>query len=709
MSPPRDVNEFAELLDSDVTAALDSVAPLRTRTKRVSSRKTPAWMTSTARDLKRCSRQLERKYHASRSEQDYVAWRRAGRAVVKEMNGARVKYYKDRVQSAASAPAELWKTIKKLLHSTSANIVLDHFTASVRAVEFLKFFNAKLVKIRDVIQVKLSNTDVNFPLPVSHSSLPFTTFDLVTSSEVNSFIISKSKFSPLDKIPACLLRSCSILFSPLIADLANLSFSQGIFPDIFKCAQITPLIKKPSLDPDDPSSYRPISNLRTVGKILECLAHKRLAHHLLNTPNFSNLQSAYRLQHSTETTLAKITNDLFRSIDSGSPSVLVALDLSAAFDCVSHEKLLRRLADDFGIDNAVHSWLSSYLSGRSHFVKVDSGVSDTVSVTCGVPQGSVLGPLLFTTYISPIQRVIESFDINHVAYADDLTLYVNLLGDTKSILSLVCECTKAVSNWFMLNDLLLNSDKSEAVFIGTRLQVNKMCNEVVTVADSVINPAAHLKLLGVTIDSTLTFNDHVADVCRSAFYHVKALKHIRKSIDFSTANIIACSFVASRLDYCNVVYAGMSDYNTKRLQRVQNAVARVVTLRPNKACARGCLRELHWLPISQRIDYKVAVLTYKILSSGQPSYLKSLLHPVSSVRTLRSSSNGLSLTVPFCKTATAARAFSAYAPHFWNGLPVHIRNCIPVPLGSVSGCSSLQQFKSLLKTYLFSLAFGCVA
>src|SRR4029077_12862001 len=128
-----------------------------------------------------------------------------------------------------------------------------------------------------------------------------------------------------------------------------------------------------------------------------------------------------------------------------------------------------------------------------------------------------------------------------------------------------------------------------------------------------------------------------------------------------------------------------------------------------RTSALKTLKELHWFPISRRIDYKIAVMTQKILTSGQPSYSRSLLEPVIPVRSLRSSSNGLTLTVPFCKTATAARAFSSYAPHFWNGLPVHIRNCIPVPLGSVSGCSSLQQFKSLLKTYLFSLAFGCVA
>jgi exonuclease III len=707
ISPPSLVNDFADQLDSDVTAALDIVAPIRSRTKRVSLRRTPVWMTSTAKDLKRHSRQLERRYRATGRESDYVAWRRAGRAVVREMNEARRKHFKDRVEVAGSTPAELWRVVKNLLHSASERAVLDSVTAKSRADAFLMFFRSKLEKIRCDIQVKLSNTVINFTVPTTvNNTVPFTDFKPVTPLEVTGLIMSRAKFSPVDKIPPILLKSCSTLFSVLISDLANLSFSQGFFPDSFKVAQVTPLIKKPSLNPDDPSSFRPISNLRSISKILERLVHCRLSKHLLSSPNFSTLQSAYRTFHSTETTLAKITNDIFRTVDSGSPSVLVALDLSSAFDCVSHEKLLHRLTDDFGVCNVAHAWLTSYLSGRTYFVKVESGISDTVFVNSGVPQGSVLGPLLFTTYISPIQRVIESFGINHVAYADDLTLYVNLQGDVKSILLSVSNCTNAVSNWFMLNDLLLNPSKSEAMFLGTRQQVKSISSEQVTVAEAIVQPASHVKLLGVTFDPTLSFNDHVADVCKSTFYHVKALKHIRKCIDFSTANTIACSFTASRLDYCNCVYAGMSEYNIKRLQRVQNSVARIVKMKHNRVNALETLKELHWLPIAYRIDYKISVMTHKILSSGQPLYLRSLLQPVSSARSLRSSSNGLTLTVPFCKTATAARAFSHYAPRLWNSLPVSIRNCVSIESETDDG--SLQKFKRLLKTYLFTLAFDGV-
>ena len=190
---------------------------------------------------------------------------------------------------------------------------------------------------------------------------------------------------------------------------------EGIFPSSFKIAQITPILKKPSLDPEDPSSYRPISNLRTISKLLERLVHSRLAQHLTTSPAFSTFQSAYRQMHSTETALIKVTNDLFNPTAADMPSILLAIDLSAAFDCVSHTKLMLSLADDFGVDCSALNWISSYLTDRTHFVKVGDQASAIVRSETGVPQGSVLGPLLFSAYVSPIDRLISSFDVKHVS------------------------------------------------------------------------------------------------------------------------------------------------------------------------------------------------------------------------------------------------------------------------------------------------------
>ena len=177
-----------------------------------------------------------------------------------------------------------------------------------------------------------------------------------------------SKSSPLDYVSTSLLKSCASTFSILISHLANLSFDQAAFPSKFKHALITPLLKKPGLSKSDPSNFRPISNLNTIGKILECLALARLLPHLSISPSFSPLQSAYRKFHSTETALLKLTNDIMDAIDSGKVKILAALDMSAAFDTLDHTTLLHRLEHTFGLSGTVHTWIHSYLTNRSSFV-----------------------------------------------------------------------------------------------------------------------------------------------------------------------------------------------------------------------------------------------------------------------------------------------------------------------------------------------------
>ena len=176
----------------------------------------------------------------------------------------------------------------------------------------------------------------------------------------------------------------------------------------FKLALISPLLKKPGLPKSDLANFRPISNLNTIGKILERLALARLLPHISISPSFGPLQSAYRKYHSTETALLKLTNDIMENIDSGKITILTALDMSAAFDTLDHTTLLHRLQYTFGLSGFVITWIRSYLTNRSSFVKIDSSSSPCTTIDTGVPQGSVLGPLLFVLFISPIANVINS-------------------------------------------------------------------------------------------------------------------------------------------------------------------------------------------------------------------------------------------------------------------------------------------------------------
>jgi len=201
--------------------------------------------------------------------------------------------------------------------------------------------------------------------------------------------------------------------------IVTLSLAEGVFPTQYKHAIVYLKLKKPALPIDDLSSYRPISNLNFISKILERVVCARLNDHLSSFPSLSPYQSAYRKFHSCETALLRITNDILLACNKQKVTALVLLDLSAAFDTVDHHILLSRLTTTFGITGAAHNFLSSYLSNRIQSVTIASDLSPSAAVPTGVPQGSVLGPLLFNLYTTPLTSLFQNTPITPYIYADD--------------------------------------------------------------------------------------------------------------------------------------------------------------------------------------------------------------------------------------------------------------------------------------------------
>ena len=502
---------------------------------------------------------------------------------------------------------------------------------------------------------------------------------------------TRLKPSPTDVLPTSLLRLSVDVFAPVIAHMANLSFAQCRFPAAFKTAQVLPLLKKPGLDKEQFSNYRPISNLTTVSKVIERLALNRLRPHLLSSPCFARLQSAYRPQHSTETALLHVMNSVYAAADNHRATVLVGLDISAAFHTINQDVLISRLHNHFGVDGRASDWLHSYLTDQRQFVRLSEHSSDTSQCVSGVPQGSVLGPLLFTAYVSPVGDLIEAHGVSYHQSADDTQLLVALDSGDAAPLEALARCSADVRLWFLQNDLQLNADKSEVVILGTEPQLRSTANiRTVEIAGSQLQVSSKLKSLGVTIDSHLRFDCHAKAVARACNYHTRGLRHVHSLLSDDLAQTVACSIVASRLDYCNALLFGAPAATFDVLQRAQNNLARVVCQREGRADARPLLRTLHWLPVRQRVIYKTATMTFKAMSSSAPAYLSDLIQTAVPTRSLRSSAAPL-LSVPRTRTELARRAFSVAAPRTWNSLPSDIRSC-----------RTVQTFKRHLKTHLFT-------
>ena len=463
-----------------------------------------------------------------------------------------------------------------------------------------------------------------------------------TSAEEVANIIVKSKKSscPFDPFPPKLY--CPLLPSiiPHLTTIFNDSLSSGVVPLAFKTAAVRPLLKKPNLDPDSPSSYRPISLLPFLSKILERIVASRLIAHMSTCNTDESFQSGFKPYHSTESALLTVTNDLLRTSDAGDVSLLVLLDLSAAFDTIDHSVLITRLHSFLGLKDTALAWLKSYLSSRNQSVFMNSSQSDPFEILSGVPQGSVLGPLLFRIYLLPLGTILRQLNLRFHFYADDTQIYLSCSSSsfTEKINSFLL-AYKTISQWISANFLKLNADKTEIMILGkptvvarckSELQSLKLDNTDVPFSNKVRN-------LGVTFDESLHFKDHISSVFKATFLQLRNLKHIRAHFNRQSFEVLVSAFITSRLDYCNSLLSGLPSSTLRPLSLIQNFAARLIFRQGKFSHVTPLLKELHWLPIPYRIDFKILMLTYKALHSLAPSYLTSLLSPRTCTRTFRSS------------------------------------------------------------------------
>ena len=686
-----DGDGLVNLYNDTIGALLDRQVPLRTKTCR--RRPSNPWFDDECRTTKRSLRSLERAARRSGPLADTAspavqAWRAERRRYFSLIRQKRLSFWTSRIEADGQNPRRLWRSFDRLLGRGRDP------SADVDAAVLHRFFDDKVAGVRAATANAAAPQFT--PAPVG---CELRLFSPVTSDDVIAMVRAlPEKQCSSDPQPTRLLKAHVDILSPFLSHLLSWSLQRGVVPANMKSAFVTPIVKKAGMDPLDVKSYRPISNLSVLSKLLERFVSKQLVKYLTDNHLLPDRQSAYRRFHSTETAVLRVLTDILLALDSGDLAMLTLLDLSAAFDSVDHDTLLKRLQKSYGLGGVVIDWFTSYLAGRTQFVVSSASRSTPTSVLYGVPQGSVLGPILFLLYTADVLQLVRSHQLQPHAYADDTQICGSCRPSDVNILQeRVSDCIDEVSTWMMANRLQFNPIKTEVLWCSSARRSHQIPTRQVRVGNSAVLPQSAVRDLGVYIDADVTMSAHVTATIRACFAALRQIRSVRRSLTQDALLTLIRSLVITKLDFCCSVLAGVSGTLMQRLQSVLNAAARLVFSVKRSEHTTPLLRELHWLKVPERIQYRLCVLAFRCLHGLAPSYLSETLQlstEVDARRRLRSASTS-TLVVPSTRRSTLGdRAFPVAAARAWNSLPPSVRST-----------PSLASFRLHLKTHLFAASF----
>jgi hypothetical protein len=323
------------------------------------------------------------------------------------------------------------------------------------------------------------------------------------------------------------------------------------------------------------------------------------------------------------------------------------LDLSAAFDTIDHPTLLSRLQSTIGLSGKAFEWFSSYISGRKQSIIINGIQSSIWELLFGVPQGSVLGPLLFIIYMSPLGKILQSLGVQYHFYADDSQIYISFdVIETEEAITKIEETVAAIKKWMSQNFLCLNDEKTEVLFIASKSVHQRLDIPGISIGNVKISPTHDAKNIGFVFDDIMSSQKQVNITCRSGWYHLRNIGKICQYLDSKSIECLVHAFITSKLDINNSLLYGLPDTLLNKLQVLQNSAARLVRRLLKHNHVTPLLRELHWLPVKQRIKFKVLLLVFKALNNLAPAYIQELLVvKPESARSLRSDNKNL-LVVP---------------------------------------------------------------
>ena len=446
--------------------------------------------------------------------------------------------------------------------------------------------------------------------------------------------LSDNKATGLDGISSRFVRdSASIITCPL-THIVNLSIIQGSVPDDLKSARVIPLYKKN--DKTEVGNYRPVSILSIISKIFERVVYDQVVGYLDDKKLLYSFQSGFRRGFSTETCLIHLSDFIRFNMDKGNLVGMVLLDLQKAFDTVDHGILLMKL-EAIGLHGDAIRWFRSYLSDRNQLVDVSGIFSTEAPITCGVPQGSILGPLLFLIYVNDMSAAVND---KVLLYADDSCILVT--GKSRSdIEEQLSKDLEVIGTWLVNNKLSLHLGKTESILFGSKPKIRNGSTLNISCNGATISATSSVKYLGATLDQNLSGETIAMAVIGKANSRLKFLYRKSKFLTMHTRKLLVSSLIQCHFDYsCSFWYPGLTQFLKSRLQSTQNKLVRFVLGLDNRShVGEEQFVYLNWLPVSKRVDQIMLGHVHKIRYGLAPDYMGEHFIPLKTVHSRNTRSN----------------------------------------------------------------------
>lgn len=624
------------------------------------------------------------KYKHTKALGDWEEYKRLRNKSTTQARNAKANYYKYSLTNNFNNPKQFWNKIHSLIGKSGSdtnNIIINNEVINDPS------------SIADAFSLCFSQTPEVLPsLSYAHSNAAYSqpcnssfTFRQVNSVDVVEAIrkLSSSAGPGPDGIESKFIKLASSVISSPLAVLFNMSFTTCDVPSAWKASKVIPLHK--GGDMQNVNNYRPISIINCVVKLFEKIIFDQISNYLTRNNLLSQYQSGFRKHFSTTSALLKFTNDVFNSFDNNMCTGAIFLDLTKAFDLVDHYLLLDKL-HAFGFSSSTLLWFNSYLHHRRQYVSFRGARSNYASIDKGIPQGSSLGPLLFSLFINDLPLCCR--DCNIHLYADDTIIYCSKpkISDINDSLQSDFDF---VQQWLSHNKLLLNKKKSHAMLFQRRLLSTDQNNLSLNFLDSSpLESVDTVKYLGVWLETDLSFKTHIQRITNSLNYRLKTLYQSANCFSLQVRKRITVQLLLPILDYADVVYFNTTATCLHPIDVVYNRLCRFVLCCPYRTHHCELYEKLSWLAPSGRRQYHWLQFIFKCIHFDYPLYLKQYLVPYSSPYSLRHHDHTF-LYVPQTKKAIGRVAFNVKAPQDWNNLPEHVR-----------ASNSIQMFRNAIVKHL---------